>query len=260
MRIILHPGFHKTGTSSLQAYLTANRAALAAHVRIVLLDELKEPLRFATHFSIGQDPFDLAGFTASFAQHCEGWAAEAAQTLVISCEGLSGRTPGKRGIMDYAAAAPLASSMERAIKAVFGGKVDLTYLYTTREPDAWLSSAWRHNLMGYRVTEDFETFCALYGRSADFAAIIDQIRGVLRRAKLVVTPLETVSAAPAGPAEAILHLLDLPQGLRAGLHNPGLRNAGITAGQAAQLLAINRSDVTDADAKRLKASVIGLRC
>lgn len=251
----MHPGFHKTGTSSLQAYLGANRAALADHVRIVLLDELKDPLRFATHYSIGQDPFELAGFTSSFAHICEGLLAEPAPTIVISCEGLSGRTPGKRGIMDYAAAAPLAGAMERAIKATLG-KVDLTFLYTTRAPDDWLSSAWRHNLVGYRVTEDFPTFCATYGKAADFGAITDQIRGVLRRAKLVVTPLETVSAALAGPAEAILQLLDLPHDLRATLRNPGLRNTGITPAQAARLLAINRSEVSDETAKRQKSAVL----
>ena len=67
MRIILHPGCHKTGTASLQACLSASRTALAPYARIVLLDELKNPVRFATAFSIGHDPFDLAGFTASFA-------------------------------------------------------------------------------------------------------------------------------------------------------------------------------------------------
>lgn len=256
MQIIVHPGFHKTGTSSLQAYLAANRAALAVQMRIVLLDELKEPLRFATHYSIGQDPFDLAGFTAGFARVCESLAAEAAKTILISSEGLSGRTPGKSGIMDYAAAAPLAAAMETAVRAVFGAGVDLTLLYTTRAPLPWLNSAWRHNLVGYRITQDFGQFCETYAKAADFTVITDQVARAIRRAKVVVTPLEQVQPQP---ANAVLNLLNLPAGLCQSLADPGLKNAGITQGMAAQLLAINRSSVSDAKAKDLKAIALRQR-
>lgn len=141
MRIIVHPGFHKTGTSSLQACLAANRAALAERLRLVLLDELPAPVRCATRFAVGLDPLDLAAFTASFCETCEGLADTAAPAIVISCEGLSGRTPGKHGIIDYAAALPLAQAMERGFQAVFGRSADVTFLYTTRARQPWLHSA-----------------------------------------------------------------------------------------------------------------------
>lgn len=251
----MHPGFHKTGTSSLQASLAINRAALSGHARIVLLDELKEPLRFATRFAVGHDPFDLAGFTASIATLCDGLAQTPAQTLVISCEGLSGRTPGKNGILDYTAAIPLAGAIETAMRAVFGGKIDLTFLYTTRGAGPWINSAWRHNLAGYRITDDFDAFCARYRKAANFRAITDQIAANLRKAKVIVTPLEQVFEHP---ATAVLHLLDLPAGLTETLRNPGIKNAGISDTLAAELLAINRSPVTDAEAKRLRTVAIGL--
>lgn len=256
MRIIVHPGFHKTGTSSLQAYLAANRAALSGYARIVLLDELQEPLRFATHFCIGRDPFDLAGFTASFADVCEDLAQKPVQTVVISCEGLSGRTPGKRGIMDYAAAVPLANAMKMAISAVFGSKIDLTFLYTTRTAVPWLNSAWRHNLVGYRITQDFTAFCAEFAKAADFDRITDQVARNVGGAAVIVTPLEQVMHQP---AKAVLQLLNLPVDAIARLREPGLKNAGISQALATEILAINRSSVTDAEAKRLKAIAIGQR-
>ena len=255
MRVILHPGFHKTGTSSLQACLAANRTTLAPHARIVLLDELTEACRCATHYCISHDPFDLAGFTGAFAQMCEDVAANA-QTLLISCEGLSGRTPGKKGIVDYRAAVPLAAAMAEGVKAVFGGKTKLTLVYTTRQSPGWMSSAWRHNLYGYRITEDFDAFCNRCAGAADFAAITGAVAQKLRRAEVISVPLETVQDAALGPAEAVLHLLDLPAALRASLRNPGLRNAGRDTDTTAAMLALNRSDLPDDEVKRRKLALV----
>lgn len=251
--MILHPGFHKTGTSSLQACLAANRAALAPFARIVLLDELAEPLRYATRFATGGDPLDLAGFTAAFAQICQTAAAE---TLVISCEGLSGRTPGKKGIVDYRAAVPLAEAMAVATKAVFGGKARLTLIYTTRDAAGWLHSAWRHNLFGYRVTQDFDAYSADFAGSADFAAITAQVAQRLRRAEVISVRLESVQGAALGPAEAVLSQFALPPEVRAGLRNPGRRNVGLTEAVAQEMLALNRSSLSDDEIKRRKAALL----
>lgn len=251
--MILHPGFHKTGTSSLQACLAANRAALAPHAQIVLLDALERPVRYATRFATGGDPLDLAGFSAAFAEVCA--TVTGADTVVISCEGLSGRTPGKKGIVDYGAAVPLAQAMAAGVRTVFGGKARLTFLYTTREAQGWLSSAWRHNLSGYRVTEDFDTFSARCAEAADFAAITGQVAQTVQRAEVIQVALESVQTAPLGPAEAVLALLDLPGAARAGLVNPGVRNVGSPAELSAALLALNRSDLSDEEVKRRKAAL-----
>lgn len=255
MRVIIHPGFHKTGTSSLQACLAANRAALAPYARLVLLDELAAPLRHATRYATAGDPFDLAAFTAAFAQICQT-IADTGKTLLISCEGLSGRTPGKKGIVDYRAAVPLAEAMATAVKAVFGGKTTMTLVYTTREPADWMRSAWQHNLSGYRVTQDFETFCAEFSGAADFAQVLSQVAQKLRRAEVISVPLRSVQDAVLGPAEAVLSLLDLPPKVRAGLLDPGRRNAGHGGDVALQMLALNRSRLPDDEIKRRKAALL----
>ncbi len=253
--MILHPGFHKTGTSSLQACLAANRLALAPYARIVLLDELADPIRYATQYCRGHDPFDLAGFTGAFAQLCQGLAAEGAHSLVISSEGLSGRTPGKKGIVDYRAAVPLAMAMASCVKAVFGGKARLRLLYTTRAAQGWLYSAWRHNLFGYRISEDFDAFCLRYREAANFSAITTEVAQKLPRAEVISVPLESVQGSPLGPAMAVLSLLDLPQSVQAALRNPGLRNAGYSPSDAAMMLAWNRSELTDDEVKRHKRAL-----
>lgn len=258
MRLIVHPGFHKTGTSSLQTCLAANRKLLAPYCRIVLEAELTAPLRHATRYCQGQDPLDLASFAASFGETCLLLALENPRSLLISCEGLCGRTPGKKGILDYSAAPPLARAIQDAAKAVFGRKLDLSYVYTTRSAQAWLSSAWRHNLWGYRVTEDLPTFCQTYAAAADFAAVTRRIATQVRQATVHVVPLEQVEAAFAGPAEAVLHLLDLPADVRAQIVNPGRRNAGRSESLSAAFLALNRSNLGEEDLKREKAALLRL--
>ena len=256
MRVILHPGFHKTGTSSLQACLAANRAALAPHARIVMLDELAEAVRTATRYSTGQDVFDLAGFSAAFASTLQTIATEGAQTLLISCEGLSGRTPGKKGIVDYCAALPLAQAMTGGVKAVFGAKAKLTLIYTTRTAPGWFYSAWRHNLFGYRVTEDFDSFCQRCAGAADFDSITSEIAQKLRWAEVISVPLEQVQDAALGPAEAVLALLNLPDSLLTSLRNPGQRNVGRDQAVTEALLALNRSELSDAEIKQRKDALV----
>lgn len=256
MRIILHAGFHKTGTSSLQAILARHRAALLPHARLVLHDEMAEALKRATRFAVGGDPFDLAGFNAAFVGLCERLASEGHQTMILSCEGLSGRTPGKKGITDYSAAIPLAQAMSDCVAAVFGDRADQQFLYTTRDPESWLYSAWRHNLAGYRVTEDFETFRTACAGAADFPPIIKALRAALPRATLTDVALEDVCDSPAGPAEAVLRLLDLPADLRDRIKDIGVRNAGRSSEISDQLLALNRSTLTDAEVKAAKAALL----
>lgn len=257
MRIILHAGFHKTGTSSLQAILARHRAALLPHARLVLHDEMADALKRATRFAMGGDPFDLAGFNMAFVELCERLAAEGHSTLILSCEGLSGRTPGKRGITDYSAAVPLAQAMFDCVAAVFGDKAEQQFLYTTRNAESWLYSAWRHNLAGYRVTEDFDSFRNRCAKAADFAALIGDLTAALPAAQVIAVALEEVRDLPAGPADAVLRLLDLPDDLRRKIRDTGIRNAGRSAEVSAQLLALNRSDLTDAEVKASKAALLG---
>lgn len=257
MRLILHPGFHKTGTSSLQAFLFANRARLAPWCRLVLAPELAAPLRHATRFATRGDPLDLAAFTADFAELCQSIASEdlSGRTLAISCEGLSGRTPGKNGIRDYRAAEPLAQAMQRVIRAVWGRRAETILVYTTRAPGPWLSSAWRHNLRGYRITEDFAQFCERYAAAADLPAVVARIAAALPKTRVQGVALEDVQDCPAGPAEAILRLLDLPAPVLAGLEDPGLRNRGGSEDEALAMLALNRSRLDDAEVKARKAAL-----
>jgi hypothetical protein len=46
-RVILHAGFHKTGTTSVQEFLRANRSALKKHVAIRLKPQMRDLIHAA---------------------------------------------------------------------------------------------------------------------------------------------------------------------------------------------------------------------
>lgn len=254
MKVTLHPGFHKTGTSSLQAVLRTNRRRLAPFAEILLLGNLRAAVAAATRFAQSRDAADLlafrAGFTEAIAPH------RAAPALILSCEGLSGRTPGKLGIADYRAALPLCQAMAEVLEAAFGADLDLTLVFTTRAPAAWLHSAWRHNLAGYRVTDGFEDWSARYADAAAFGRITEGVEALLPGHRVLTLPMEAAEQDRIGPAGPFLRQAGVPQRRLDRLGVAGLHNAGPDAEVAEALLALNRSNLGTADLKAAKAALL----
>ena len=69
-------------------------------------------------------------------------------------------------------------------------------------------------------------------------------------------PLEQVQDAALGPAEAVLALLNLPDSLLTSLRNPGQRNVGRDQAVTEALLALNRSELSDAEIKQRKDALV----
>ncbi len=86
-RILLHPGFHKTGTSSMQHFLWVNRAALAPHAHVMLLRHVQAVAKACMYFSTTLNPLALTDLVelmdAALAAHPPGEG----QDIVLSCEG-----------------------------------------------------------------------------------------------------------------------------------------------------------------------------
>lgn len=105
--LILHAGFHKTGTSSLQQTLKTNRGALKTHCNLVLKFRLKELLHATRGYSTWRDPLSLA----KLAHRADTWLADQPdymhRGLIASAEEFAGHMPGREGIDDYSAALDL---------------------------------------------------------------------------------------------------------------------------------------------------------
>jgi len=242
MRILLHPGFHKTGTSSLQRGGAAQLDRLSNRMQLMLTPDLIEAARAARHYSESLTQADLDRFSAEFQRVVAGRDCSDRRPLLISSEVLSGHFPGLRGVKTYAAAPALARTAAGILRQHFGKEARITVWFTTRNPDTWLRSLYWQNLRAQRLKEEFEPFRARMAPAADHARIVDAARRCLGTAAEVKTDrIEDIGPQPLGPLGAALRhlgvttegLAPLPQ------HNTQPEHA------AQDFLALNRSALGD---------------
>lgn len=245
-RIVIHAGFHKTGTSTVQQVLRENRASLKPHLRSVLKGQMQDLLHAARGYSTWRDPLTLAKFARRFETLLRGISPMPRRVLCLSAEELSGHLPGREGIGDYAAAPILAAEMARIIARVHPG-TPVAFYYSTRAPQAWLRSAYWEHVKSSSLTMDWDDYAETYAESADLDAIADAVAAAqphpVHRARL-----EDAAALPAGPATPLLTLCGVPPERQARLHIPAPVNESRDDAVLLALLAANR-DYPDRDAR-----------
>ncbi|SMY06228.1 hypothetical protein [Flavimaricola marinus] len=254
-RILIHPGFHKTGTSSIQHFLWTNRALLSDTLAVLQLRHLKPAAQLCMSYSRNSSPLllaDLVGaLTEAIEEHGPVPDSDDTRDIVVSCEALSGHCPGWPGVDNYAAAPFTASVLAGFFGEVFPGS-EVLVVYSTREQDSWLHSAWRHHLLGQRLMVDYETWAPRYRVAADLMPVVIEVAEGLAPVRVFTLPLEESHLHPQGPGGALLELIDLPDDLRRRLQPVGHGNPGPKATLAREYLALNRSALTDSDVKNRK--------
>ena len=254
-RILLHVGFHKTGTSSLQDCLRLNRALLEPLWRVETL-QANPAMRHATNaardYSLSRDPEDLALCQAHLAVWLGQIPRAPGQGLMISSEDFAGHMPGVGDLIRYDALAPILSAFVKIAGAVFGGDTEFSVLITTRDPPSWLRSLYWQQSKGRLLTDDFDAFAARLPDASDHAAMAQDLREGIAPWPVTLTALEEVKDRPLGPAETILDLADLPAELRAQLIASPLRNASPSGDLAATYVALNRLGLASDVLKRRK--------
>lgn len=250
MRILLHPGFHKTGTSSLQRGALAALHRLEPFLRLLLTPGMALAARAARRYSAEPTAERLDRVARAFDAALAQFDPADARALLISSEDLCGYLPGLHGVQDYRAAPALVACAAARIRARFD-TAQLTVWFTTRDPAAWLQSLYWQNLRAQRLTEDADRFCARLAPAADLDRIVTATRD-LAGGEVRSSPIETCGAAPCGPLGTALGLLGL------GAADPGplpRHNIGPRAA-AAELLALNRSDLSDEALREAKRAVL----
>lgn len=253
MRILLHPGFHKTGTSSLQRGAAAQLDRLDTRLQLMLTPDLIEAARAARHYSERPTDEYLDRFTTEFQRAVEVRDSNDRRPLLISSEVLSGHLPGLRGVKTYAAAPALARAAVDILRDYYGIDAQITVWFTTRAPEAWLRSLYWQNLRAQRLTEEFEPFRARMAPAADHAAIVDEARRCIGSlAEVETARIEDIGPEPLGPLGAALrHLGVTNEGLvPTPQHNTQPENA------ARDFLALNRSAMGDAALSEAKRKVL----
>lgn len=251
--ILLHPGFHKTGTSSLQRAATALAPMLAGRLRVLLTDDIRPAIHVARRHSVHPDPRRLASFASTFAECLVELDPKDARPLLLSAESLSGQIPGRKGIAAYDTAPDLLDVAVRALHAHFGEGARIAIWFTTREPEAWMRSAYYQNLRSTRLTEAWEVYAPRLERAARLDDVVEAVRTRLGpRAEVTATRIESCHDLPLGPLDVALDRLGIDKtGLPAQPHqNTQPQDA------ADRLLTLNRSALDDADLSRAKRELL----
>lgn len=251
-RIIIHAGFHKTGTTNLQQTLRANRKALAPHLRLILRPGMTALCEAARGYSRTLQDIDLGLVKYEAALLAEGFAAEPAPAVFLSSEDLCGHMPGRHGIRTYAAAPHLMRALAVAFRAALP-RSEVSFFFTTRARDAWLRSCYAQHLHASRMALDEHGYVKRFKSSADLDGILDAIKREISDHAVVDTGIEEHADRAFGPAEAVLDLLGISPEIRATLVASERKNTTPDAATLTRLLELNRSDLEPTalrDAKR----------
>ncbi len=249
-RIVLHPGFHKTGTSTTEHMLLRNADIMAQHCQILGNPQLGDAPEWAKRFSTRRDNTSLKAFARA-------WNAALSsledRPAIITCVDLFGRIPGHPQVTDYSATPALLNAMISGLEARFAEALDLRVHLSTREPEAWLRSLWFQNLKVHRVTEDREEFGSKFRGLSTF----DQ-KDYSSKWPISVEPLEKSRAHPLGPAGPLLDLIGLPDDIRNQLSPQKPLKVSFSDEGIAVLLDLNRSDLSEDELRAAKNEAIGL--
>lgn len=255
MRIIIHAGFHKTGTTSVQNALRHNRVALSDHLRIVLRDGMVGVCEGARNWSASRDELDLALFGYEVAQLGESWDADDPRPILMASEDLSGHMPGRHGLKDYGAAPDLMKTLVAMLGEVLPD-LTATLFFSTRAPDPWLASCHTQHLRASRMIQSADEYARTHRTSGDLNQIVDRIAAKTTPCKVHRCTLENSQYRPLGPLDPLLELVDLPQSVRARLRAAPPANTALSPECTAQLLALNRSAGDDKSVHAAKQALI----
>ncbi|WP_213545824.1 hypothetical protein [Vannielia litorea] len=249
-------GFHKTGTTSAQAFLRANAKHLWPVMALGLRQQL-EPVLFATRgFSTWRDPLSLEKIRRRFADYLAGLDLGRKRGLLVSCEELAGHMAGRSGLPSYGATPEIAQVLEACVVERFGADAELTFAFTTRAPGPWMRSAWAEHVKSSRMELDFDAFAEANPEAADFEAVLAATRAVVQ-APVEAFRLEEISGAAFGPATPLLDLMRLPGSRRTRLQPPRHMNRRRDPETLDQLLTLNRSELDKEALKRAKDALLG---
>jgi hypothetical protein len=243
-RVLLHVGFHKTGTSSMQHLLWFNRALLSSHLDFLLVQPLKVATRHCLAFSRSRDPQHLSALSRALDTIFAAQPELGQRDLILSSESLSGVMPGWGGIVDYAAVPALSKHLTAYFTDRFPN-AEVKLVFSTRAPDDWLASLWRHQVRWRRMTMDFDDFAMHFRKGADLESFVATVAKLVHPVAVYSLALEESQHHPKGPGGALLELIDLPTVVRDAIAPVGRGNPRQDDSLNKRFLAMNRSDVSD---------------
>lgn len=255
MRLVVHAGFHKTGTTSIQRTLDANRDRLAPAFRVLLKADMSGLTEAARAYSRTLDEVEWALFRYEAARVLAELDATDPRPVVMSSEDLSGHMPFRHGLPDYGAAPRLMAGLAEVAAEVLG-PVDIAFLFTTRAAAPWVKSCYAQHIRATRLTDGPEDYAARAMPHADLDAMADRIAEAVAPRPVHRAALEDIGGGPLGPLDALLDLAGAEPELRAKLTPLPPANRAAPPDVLDQLLALNRSGRDRGDVSAEKKALL----
>ncbi|WP_102109518.1 hypothetical protein [Oceaniglobus roseus] len=261
-RVIVHAGFHKTGTTSLQAFVERHRKALSPYAQIHIKTDLGRARYLGRWYGQRPSAFRRWLFRLGLAAFLR--RLDDGPVHFISRESFSGMMPGfhRRGrrVTGYGdTAIPLARAIVDGLRRRFGPEVRIEFLYTLRDGEAFVRSLHGHILRTSPLTEDEAAFRAGFPAEVDLAAEAARIAAAIAPVPVHTERLEEMTRHRLGPGIAVLRLLGVPREEWRRFTAAPPNNPGPDAGQRAEMLEINRTGGRRAALRRRKEALMAAR-
>ena len=246
-RIILHAGFHKTGTKTLQQTLRSHRDLLSPTIRVVLVEDMKALCAATRHSHNGADPLDFSPVKQAATHLAQTWDVSD-HTILISAEDLAGMIPGRNGVLGYTSTAQILRAIADAFATVLPA-MSLDILFTTRAEEPWLKSCYAQHLRSVRMRLSLAEYTRIFNASADLNAIVDAVAITLPDVGVHRISLESCTHRRLGTLDVLLDIADCPSTTRQAIQPSPPANASLPAKILTHLLKINRSSMCNGDAE-----------
>lgn len=256
MRMIIHAGFHKSGTTSVQMMLRNNRAIVEQEFSLFMRGRIRAICESARAWSIRREALEMSLYQFELADWMTGLDRDDPRPILISAEDLAGHMPGRHRLMRYDATPVLMATFADIAQEVFAGLV-LDFAFSTRDTGAWMKSAHAQNIRATRSVETPDEFAARMGATTDLTADALAVRDALPDgANLHHWRLEDHMKRPLGPLDPLLDLAGASDGLRAAITPEPPSNKSLPAHKLEELRRLNATDTPRVELHELKRAVI----
>lgn len=252
VRMLVHAGFHKTGTTSVQNMLSRNKRLLTQHTHIFQRKHFPSVCEHARAYSVSRKPYDLVGYTQGLREFFQTLEGAFDRHVCISSEDLVGHMPGRRNITSYEAAPMLMKAFVHTAEKILPDEVELVFYFSVREPEGWLRSCHSQHLRTIKMDLTSEEYAEAFRDSARLGRIVDMVRIAVAPHRVEWASLECTSDSPLGPLTPILDILEIPQDVRDQIQTFGRANPGLPQELRDEFLRINRLDIPHREAQAAK--------
>lgn len=214
-RLIVHLGYHKTGSSSIQEWLREHKPVLDEQMACYnLMDETSNGIKFAANaFAMGF--MTPEAFLAAATEWADTFEAQPQPLVVLTDEALPGIPLGAetRGYLETEIY-PMAADVVEILAQAFA-RFDTTFVLYEREPQAWLKSMHNQMVRGSFFKGSFQDYLDTFQPQVDWPALRASLAEAIHRgnpdAALVACAFEEEFAKSNVRDMRLFQLLDLPE-------------------------------------------------